>query len=650
MSTCLTHRGPDDSGVWVDEEVGIGLGHRRLSILDLSPAGHQPMISHCGRFVTVFNGEIYNYLDIRGELEASGAAPTWRGHSDTEVMLAAIARWGMRATLERMTGMFALAVWDRAERTLHVARDRLGEKPLYYGWLQGSFVFASELKALRVYPGWRGEVDRGALSLFLRYGCVPAPYAIYSGIRKLMPGSLLSVQYDGSAKETQYWSARAVAERGLADPFKGTDAEAADVLERLLSRAVGRQMVADVPLGAFLSGGVDSSTVVSLMQAQSARPVKTFTIGFREQGHNEAEHAKAVARHLGTDHTELYVTPAEARETIPRLGQLYDEPFSDASGIPTFLVAQLARRTVTVSLSGDGGDELFAGYNRHFIARGLWRRIGWLPAPLRRAAARAITSVSPAHWNRFLAAALRLSPGHFRYPDAGEKLHKLAPVLGARGPDDVYLGLRSQWDRPSSVVLAGAEPPIATTDNAQWASLPDFTQRMMFLDLIGYLPDDILVKVDRAAMGVSLETRVPMLDHEVVEFAWRVPLAMKIRDGQGKWLLRQVLYKLVPRELIERPKTGFTVPIGSWLRGPLRGWAEALLNEGRLRQEGFFDPIVIRKRWDEHLLGRRDWQESLWTVLMFQAWLQAESVRPDKDPEWQPALSVSDQARAGGFR
>jgi asparagine synthase (glutamine-hydrolysing) len=639
MSACLIHRGPDDSGVWVDERSGLGLGHRRLSILDLSPTGHQPMISHCGRYVITFNGEIYNYLDIRRELEASGAVPGWCGHSDTEVILAAIARWGIGRALECMTGMFALAVWDRADRTLHIARDRLGEKPVYYGWLDGTLVFASELKALRVHPRWKGEIDRGALSLFLRHSYVPAPYSIYQGIRKLTPGTFLSARPDGSTTQTVYWSAREVAERGAAEPFTGTDTEATEMLERLLGRAVGRQMVADVPLGAFLSGGVDSSTVVALMQAQSDRPVKTFTIGFREAGHNEAEHAKAVARHLGTDHTELYVTPAEARDTIPRLPALYDEPFSDASQIPTLLVAQLARRNVTVSLSGDGGDELFAGYNRYFIGRGLWGSVGWLPRPVRRVAAAGITAISPAQWDRFLSRFLALWPGHFSYGNPGEKLHKLALILAARDPDEIYRGLTSLWKNPASVVLSGAEPVTTGSDRSQWATLSDFTQRMMFLDLITYLPDDILVKVDRAAMGVSLETRVPMLDHQVVEFAWRVPLSLKIRDGQGKWLLRQVLYKHVPRELIERPKAGFYVPIADWLRGPLRGWAESLLSEARLRREGFFDATVIRNSWNQHLSGRRDWQQALWNVLMFQAWFQAESEPRHREPERPPVLS-----------
>jgi asparagine synthase (glutamine-hydrolysing) len=624
MSACLAHRGPDDSGVWVDERTGLGLGHRRLSILDLSPMGHQPMASSCGRYIITFNGEIYNYLDIRAEVEASGAA-TWRGHSDTEVILAAISRWGIGPTLERLTGMFALAVWDHAEGTLHIARDRLGEKPLYYGWLNGTLVFASELKALRVHPHWKGEIDRNALVLFLRHGYVPAPYSIYTGIRKLWPGTFLSVRPDGSSKEREYWSARAVAEGGVAEPFEGNDSEAREALERLLSRAVGRQMVADVPLGAFLSGGIDSSTIVALMQAQSARPVQTFTIGFREPGHNEAEHAKAVARHLGTDHTELYVTAAEAMNVIPRLPELYDEPFSDPSQIPTFLVAQLARSKVTVSLSGDGGDELFGGYNRHFIGRGMWNRVGWLPRSARGLLASAITAVSPAQWNRIMTSLMPLASGQLRYPNPGDKLHKLALVLGARDPDEVYLGLTSHWKRPASVVLYGAEPGTAAANGHRAAALSDFTQRMMFLDLIGYLPDDILAKVDRAAMGVSLETRVPMLDHQVVEFAWRLPLSMKIRGGQGKWLLRQVLYKFVPRELIDRPKAGFDVPIGDWLRGPLRSWAESLLDEARLRHEGFFDAGQVRAKWDEHLSGRRDWQQSLWNVLMFQAWLQKEN-------------------------
>ena len=630
MSTCLTHRGPDSSGVWVDESAGLALGHRRLSIIDLSPAGHQPMVSHPGRYVITFNGEIYNYLDIRRELEVSGFAPQWRGRSDTEVFLAAIARWGIGAALDRATGMFAFALWDREERTLHIARDRLGEKPLYYGWVNGTFLFSSELKALRTHPHWKGVIDRGALTLFLRHGYVPSPYSIYEGIRKLTPGTFLSVRSDGSSVETSYWSARDIAERGQAEPFAGSEAEAVETLERLLSKAVAGQMTADVPLGVFLSGGVDSSTVVALMQAQSNRPVQTFTIGFHDEGLNEAKYAKAVARHLNTNHTELYVTPGEARETIPRLPELYDEPFADPSQVPTFLVAQLARQKVTVSLSGDGGDELFGGYNRYSIGGRLWDHVGWLPRRARGVMAAAITALSPAQWNRFLARFMRLLPGQFRYAFPGEKLHKLALVLAASDPDDIYRALTSQWKSPASVVISGAEPATVATDRTRWATLSDLTQRMMFLDLISYLPDDILVKVDRAAMGVSLETRVPMLDHQVVEFAWRVPLSMKIRGGQGKWLLRQVLYKFVPRHLIERPKIGFDGPIGTWLRGPLRDWAESLLTETRLKREGFFDATLVRNRWSEHLSGDYDWWESLWTVLMFQAWLETENARSTK--------------------
>ena len=632
MSACLTHRGPDSSGVWVDERAGLGLGHRRLSIIDLSPTGHQPMVSHCGRYVITFNGEIYNYLDIRRELEVSGFAPRWRGRSDTEVFLAAIARWGIGSALERVTGMFAFALWDREEQILHIARDRLGEKPLYYGWVNGTLLFSSELKALRAHPHWKAAIDRGALTLFLRHGYVPSPYSIYEGIRKLTPGTFLSVRRDGSSVETSYWSARDTAERGQAEPFEGSEAEAVETLERLLSKAIAGQMIADVPLGAFLSGGVDSSTVVALMQAQSNRQVQTFTIGFYDEGLNEAKYAKAVARHLNTDHTELYVTSAEARETIPRLPELYDEPFADPSQVPTFLVAQLARRTVTVSLSGDGGDELFGGYNRYSIGGRLWDHLGWFPRRARSVPAAAITVLSAAQWNRLLARFMTLLPDRYRYAMPGEKLHKLALVLAASDPEDIYRELTSQWRSPASVVLSGSEPATVATARNGWATLSDFTHHMMFLDLISYLPDDILVKVDRAAMGVSLETRVPMLDHQVVEFAWRLPLSMKIRGRQGKWLLRQVLYKFVPRNLIERPKLGFDGPIGDWLRGPLREWAESLLAEARLRREGFFDATLVRNKWAEHVAGRHDWWESLWTVLMFQAWLQAENVHSNKAP------------------
>ena len=615
MTATLVHRGPDDGGCWQDQTAGVALGHRRLSILDLSPAGHQPMFSRCGRYVLVFNGEIYNHGELRSELDGA----SWRGHSDTETLLEAVVRWGVAGALKRCTGMFALALWDRERRELHLARDRLGEKPLYYGRLGGTLVFASELKALRAHPNWRGEIDRGALTLLLRHNCIPAPHSIYRGIRKLMPATILTLREDGSSEELRYWSAREVAESGVNEPFADTEDEAAAELERLLSRAIGRQMVADVPLGAFLSGGIDSSTVVALMQAQSARPVKSFTIGFDEPGYDEAGYAHAVARHLGTEHIELTVTARQALEVIPRLPELYDEPFSDSSQIPTLLVAQLARGQVAVSLSGDGGDELFGGYNRYLLGRNLWRKMGWLPRGVRRAAAAAIAALPPAGWD----ALFSCLPGR-RHARPGDKLHKLAGILGARDADEIYRLLVSHWQHPAAVVIGGAEPVTALTDRGAWPDLSDFTQRMMYLDLVSYLPDDILVKLDRAAMGVSLETRVPMLDHELVEFAWRLPLSMKIRGGQGKWLLRRVLHKHVPRELIERPKMGFGVPIDAWLRGPLRDWAEALLDEARLTREGHFDPRAIRAKWREHLSGRRNWQYQLWDVLMFQAWLERQ--------------------------
>lgn len=627
MVDTLLHRGPDDAGVWADVNAGIALAHRRLSILDLSPAGHQPMVSANGRFIIVFNGEIYNHLELRSALELGRSPTCWRGHSDTETLLAAFDVWGIEATLKRVVGMFALALWDRQARSLTLARDRLGEKPLYYGYSGSVFLFGSELKALRAHPEFAADIDRDALTLYLRYSNVPAPFSIYQGIRKLLPGTWLTLDEADFAEHRlpaphAYWSVRDAAVAGRSAPFAGSAAEAQTELERVLSQAVVGQMMADVPLGAFLSGGIDSTTVVALMQKHSARPVKTFTIGFHEAGYNEAEHAHAVARHLHTEHTEWYVTPEEAQAVIPRLPALYDEPFADSSQIPTFLVSQLARQHVTVSLSGDGGDELFGGYNRYFWAMNIWRRLGWAPKSLRAAIAGVLTAFPPAAWNRVFKGFSRLLPANLRYANPGDKLHKLAEILAVKRPEEIYLGLVSHWKQPAQVVAGGFEPPTILTDSSHWAELPDFEQRMMYLDTVTYLPDDILTKVDRAAMGVSLETRVPMLDHRVLEFAWTLPLSMKIRHGQGKWLLRQVLYQHVPKELIERPKMGFGIPLDQWLRGPLRGWAEDLLVEQRLRQEGFFHPEPIRQKWIEHLDGRRNWSYYLWDVLMFQAWLE----------------------------
>ncbi|MDO9271443.1 MAG: asparagine synthase (glutamine-hydrolyzing) [Rugosibacter sp.] len=623
MSEAIIHRGPDDSGVWVDAVAGIALAHRRLSILDLSPAGHQPMASNGGRYVIVFNGEIYNHLELREAL--TGMA--WRGHSDTETLLAAFEAWGIEATLKKCVGMFALALWDRETRSLTLARDRMGEKPLYYGWQGDVFLFGSELKALRAHPAFRGEIDRDALALYLRHNYVPAPYSIYRGIAKLPPGSWLTLSADApvaaSPEPTFYWRARDAAQADVRHDLN--DETAASELDTLLRRAVGGQMVADVPLGAFLSGGIDSSIVVALMQAQSERPVQTFTIGFHEAGYNEADHAHAVAAHLGTEHTELYVTAEQAMAVIPRLPALYDEPFADSSQIPTLLVSELAHRHVTVSLSGDGGDELFGGYNRYMWASRIWRSLGWAPRPLRAALAGVLTTLPPAAWNGVFAGLSAFLPKRWRYANPGDKLHKLAGILAVRSPEEIYLALVSHWQQPANVVIGAKEPATVLTDARQWADVPDFASRMMYLDQMTYLPDDILTKVDRAAMGVSLETRVPLIDHRVVEFAWQLPLSMKIRGGQTKWLLRQVLYRYVPRELIERPKMGFGVPLDAWLRGPLRDWAEALLNESRLRQEGYFHPELIRQKWAEHLSGQRNWSYHLWDVLMFQAWLESNA-------------------------
>lgn len=620
MGLAIAHRGPDDSGIWIDPEAAMGLVHRRLSIIDLSPAGHQPMVSACGRYVIAFNGEIYNHSELRKALEH----PSWRGHSDTETLLVAIATWGTEAALKQCVGMFAFALWDRESRTLTLARDRLGEKPLYYGWQGETFLFGSELKALKAHPAFCSEIDRDALTLFLRHNAIPAPYSIYQGIHKLPPGAYLQLHAgQKDARPTAYWSARSVAEAGQRNLFRGSDAEAVTELERLLSQAVNGQMMADVPLGAFLSGGIDSTTIVALMQAQSTRPVKTFTIGFNEAGYNEAEHAHAVARHLGTEHTELYVTPQDAMDVIPSLSAIYDEPFADSSQIPTCLVSRLARRHVTVSLSGDGGDELFGGYNRYFWARSLWRKLGWMPRPLRAALAGVLTTLPPASWNMAFHKLEQWLPARLRYANPGDKLHKAAEILAVRSPEEIYLGLVSHWKNPEQLVPDGHEPPTLLTDPAYWSDLPDFEHRMMYLDTVTYLPDDILTKVDRAAMSVSLETRVPLLDHRVVEFAWTLPLAMKIRHGQGKWLLRQVLYRHVPQSLMERPKMGFGVPIDHWLRNPLKAWAAALIEPGRLAREGFFDPAPIQSKWIEHQSGSRNWSYYLWDVLMFQVWLES---------------------------
>jgi asparagine synthase (glutamine-hydrolysing) len=620
MSGAIVHRGPDDAAHWVDPAAGIALGFRRLAILDLSVEGRQPMHSAGGRYVIVFNGEIYNWRDLRKEEEAAGAR--WRGHSDTEVLLAAIERRGLEAAIKAAVGMFAFALWDRQERRLHLVRDRIGEKPLYYGWLGDTLVFGSELKALRAHPAWRGTVDRGALALFLRHNYVPAPYTIYEGVAKVVPARILAFRAGQRQPEERcYWSAREVAERGLAEPLPDDRAALLDQLDARLRTTIAQEMVADVPLGAFLSGGVDSSLVVALMQAQSGRPVRTFTIGFHEAAFNEAEHAKAVARHLGTEHTELYLTPAETLAAVPRLPTLYDEPFADSSQVPTFLLAELARRDVTVSLSGDGGDELFGGYHRYVLAQRWWRRLAPVPRVLRRAAARGVLAVSPAGWDRVLGAT---GVSSIEVRPTGDRLHKFADVLGVKALEDLYLRLVSHWEAPAEVVLGGQEPPTLLTTNRDDLAGAGAVPRLMYLDLLTYLPDDIMVKVDRATMGVSLESRAPYLDHTVLEFAWRIPMDQKVSGGLGKRILRELLHRYVPRELVDRPKMGFGVPIDRWLRGPLKRWAADLLEPDRLRREGYFEPTAITRKWEEHQAGTRNWQYLLWDVLMFQGWLEAQ--------------------------
>jgi asparagine synthase (glutamine-hydrolysing) len=627
MTERLRHRGPDDEGAWTDAGAGVALGFRRLSIIDLSEHGHQPMTSQDGRLVLIFNGEIYNYRDLRSELE--GLGDRFRGSSDTEVMLEAFGRWGFDETLQRLNGMFALALWDRRKQKLLLARDRMGEKPLYYGWMGRVFLFGSELKALRAHPAFNPSIDRDALALFLRYKYVPTPRSIYRSIAKLTPGASLTIdplRWGEYPSPREYWSVRAAAEAGLADPLKASDRQATDQLESLLCEAVGMRMHADVPLGAFLSGGVDSSTVVAMMQSQSGRPVKTFTIALSEVGYDESGYARAVAQKLVTDHTELVLTPREAIEAIPRLPTVYDEPFADSSQLPTMLVSELARRSVTVSLSGDGGDELFGGYNRHRLISSLWGRVGKLPRGVRRAASGTLSLVPADMLNRGLSRFPQLARGEAGQRP-GDKLQKLAAALAVDGPEEMYLRLVSHWTDPASMVLGATEPITTVTDPGSRVRGLGDAERAMFLDAVTYLPDDILTKVDRASMSVSLEARVPLLDHRVVELAWRVPLSMKIRNGEGKWLLREVLRRYIPEGSFARPKAGFGVPIGDWLRGPLREWAEELLKEPRLRDEGFLDPRPVRRAWQEHLAGRHNHQYPLWDVLMFQSWLDAERGR-----------------------
>ena len=621
MGNTLAHRGPDDSGIFFDKNAGLGLSFRRLSILDLTAEGRQPMISASGRYTIIFNGEVYNYEAIRAEL----GPQQWRGHSDTEVMLAAIERWGLEAAVRRFVGMFAFALWDSFERRLHLVRDRIGIKPLYYGHVEGSFVFASELKALRVLPGFQAAIDRDSLAAYMRYAYVPAPHSIYKGIHKLPPGHILTLSSnEASPVLSAYWSAAEAARNGVESRLRGGDEEILEQLHEKLADAVRLRMIADVPLGAFLSGGIDSSIVVALMQSQSSGPVKTFTIGFHEDQYNEATHARKIAEHLGTEHTEFFVTPQDALNVVPLLPSMYDEPFADSSQIPTHLVSKLARGHVTVALSGDGGDELFCGYPRYDFVHSLWNAVRRVPGPIARSAAKAMHLVPTALINNTagrlpLPRRLRQAPG--------EKLHRLADHLSAQDPAEIYLRAITMWSDPPSVVLNSHEHDSVFRAIRKFAEMPDIREMAMLTDLTNYLPDDILTKVDRASMAIGLEARVPLLDHRVVEFAWRLPLHFKVRNGKTKWALRQLLYQHVPAELVERPKMGFGAPIDLWLRGPLREWAEDMLATETLGRHGLFSVEPIRKKWREHVSGARDWHYLLWPVLMFQAWMAEASSR-----------------------
>ncbi|SHN82467.1 asparagine synthase (glutamine-hydrolyzing) [Bradyrhizobium erythrophlei] len=624
MTDALTYRGPDAEGYWASASAGVAFGHRRLSILDLSQAGSQPMHSDCGRFTVTFNGEIYNHLDIRAELEAAGEAPNWRGHSDTETLLCAFRHWGAQAAFQRLVGMFALALWDAKERTLTLARDRFGEKPLFYGWCGRDLVFGSELKALGTHPAWSPALDRSSLTSLMRYAYVPAPATIWTGIRKLPSASCVTFA-PGTApgvmpEPKSYWSLRetvvAAQTKRIAD-----EREAVAELQRLLSIAVKRQCLSDVPLGAFLSGGIDSSTIVALMQAQASQPVRTFTIGFREDAFDEAAEARKVAAHLGTSHTELYVDPQTARNVIPKLPTMYDEPFGDSSQIPTHLVSVLARQHVTVALSGDAGDELFGGYNRHVWGNSLSRRFGALPAPLRHMLGAVLRAISPEPTDTIARMMAPLLPQRFNIRRAGDQAAKLARIVGSTSFDDMYRELCSIDRDPAQTILHGEEGESWSADEMDKVNAAlDPLDRMTLADSLSYLTDDILQKVDRAAMAVALETRVPFLDKDVVEFAARIPPDMKVRDGRGKWLIRQLLDQHVPAALVDRPKTGFGIPIDDWLRGPLKPWASDLLSPARLQTQGLFNVGRVTARVSEHMSGRRNHGSWLWNVLMVQAW------------------------------
>jgi asparagine synthase (glutamine-hydrolysing) len=611
MSDEIFYRGPDSNGVWTDNNKGIALSHRRLSVLDVSCAGHQPMVSNTGRYVLTFNGEIYNHNSLRKRI---GSGHLWKGRSDTETLLAAFEVWGIKRTLIDCEGMFAFAVWDRKKSTLIMSRDKLGEKPLYYGWQSNTFMFASDLNALKKHIDFIGNIDREALSLFVQYNYIPAPYSIYSGIKKIMPGEIISMPLDSmKIKEEFYWNLDEVVKTSISDKFTGSFDYAVETLDNVLSNAVKKQMISDVSIGAFLSGGIDSSAIVSLMQKNSMNKVKTFTIGFNEKHHDEATYAKEIAAHLGTDHTELYVTSQHALEVIPKLHSIYSEPFADSSQIPTFLIGQLAKKDVTVSLSGDGGDELFAGYNRYILSDKLWNGISRVPIHIRNIISNIMLNINPRYYQKLN----NLSHSNSLFSNLGYKLQKGSSLLNLKSEEELYMQFVSSWLDESSIVI-GVDSALKTNNLSNLLDNESFIHKMMLMDMKTYLPDDILCKVDRASMYNSLETRMPFLDKSVIEFAWSLPMDMKIHSSGGKKVLREMLYNYVPKKMMERPKTGFSIPLAEWLRSDLRDWAEYLIS--RIENEDFFHFQPIQKKWNEHLSGKKDWSHSLWSILVFQDW------------------------------
>ena len=613
MANKLVHRGPDAEGVWFDKEKSIGLAHRRLSILDLSSAADQPMTSNSGRYTIVFNGEIYNHLELRNTLNA-----IWKGHSDTETLLVCFENWGIVNTLEKCLGMFSIAIWDSHKDILTLARDRMGEKPLYYGWQNNTFIFGSELKCIMQHPDFVGKIDRNALCLYFRYNYVPDPASIYIGIKKLGAGCILHVSLENrEPRINKFWSLVTTATAAAREKFVGTPDEAVNQLEGVLEKAVGRQMLSDVPVGAFLSGGIDSPTIVSLMQKQSSRPVSTFTIGYKGGMQSEAQQAKAIAKHLGTNHHEFEVEPEDVLHIVDRMPKIFCEPFADSSQIPTYLVSQLARKEVKVALSGDGGDEIFCGYNRYQVSGKFWDTVKVIPGPIRTVLANGLTLVPPNYWNKFMV----MLP----WDRPGDKLHKGAMVMNSESLSELYSGLTAIWENPESLVIDAQNycDQLVKIEGNVDAVFND-VEHMMIWDSLSYLPGDILVKVDRASMACSLETRAPFLDKHVIDFAWKLPFEYKLQNGITKWALREVLYNHVPKDLVTGPKKGFGLPFDEWLRGPLREWAETLIDEYRLRSEGFLNHNIVKKKWDEHQSGKRNWTAQLWSILMFQSWLEAQ--------------------------